>query len=126
MRYQDFSPEDQQIIDEFLSNYNEQRESDPYGYIELYPEELQDDEIFFRTADEVKDVMQEWLESPGPYGIMARELFEYFDGTEWEDEDMQPRHLEKGNWAYVARVGDGRYLFMSNSWSDSGLFLNRK
>lgn len=111
MHYHDFSKEDQKLINTLLEQID-------FGSV--LPEDLQDNEVFFRTKEEVKQIMKPWLDSPGSYGYMAKELFEYFDGTELEDKDMQIHQLD---WASVCRVGDGRYLFWSNSWSDSGLFF---
>ena len=124
MRYDDFSPEDQRLIDIFLEKYNEEMESQPFGYIGIYPEELQDDEVFFRTKDEIREVAAE-LDAQferGGYREMADDLMEYLDGTEYDVEDFVGVYL---GWGTIARVGEDRYLFMSNSWSDSGVFLNR-
>lgn len=125
MKYQDFSPEDKQIIDEFLANYNAKMESLPYWYVEVYPEYLQDDEIFFRTKDEILEVVSELDEryDEGSYRDMADGLIWYFNEGEYEVADFEPVDL---HWGHIARVGVDRYLFMSNSWSDSGVFLNRK
>lgn len=114
MYYHEFPEEDRFLIDQLL----EQTDDGFAGPIT--PDELQDDEVFFRTRDEVEAVMSKWMDSPGAYGEMAREFAAYFDGTELDDDDMQLHDL---CWGSVARVGDGRYLFWSNSWSDSGLFF---
>lgn len=124
MRYDDFSVDDQWLIDAFLDKYNKAMEDRPFGYIDVYPEELQDDEVFFRTKDEMLEVIDDMdaRYETGPYRDMVDGLREYFDGAEYDLGDLEPYGL---GWGTIARVGDGRYLVMSNSWSDSGMFRNR-
>ena len=124
MRYDDFAPEDKNLIDAFLARYNETYWGDAFDPAGITPDELQDDEIFFRTREEMLDVVGD-LDAryeKGSYRDMADGLLSYFDGAEYDVGDLVPYELD---WGTIARVGNGRYLVMSNSWSDSGVFFSR-
>lgn len=115
MRYDDFTRQEQEIIDEFLEKvseiYDDGFYSDPYN--------LDDDELFFQTEDQIRDVIGRWMDSPGSYGSLARELDAYLD------EPPAIGEIRELEWACVMPAENSTFLFMSNSWSDSGLFLNR-
>lgn len=116
MRYSDFSQEEQGIIDGFLEKFQEFTD---YLDGEFYsdPENLEDDEIFFQTEYQIRSVIEPWMDSPGSYGSLARELDEYLD------EPPVIGEIRELEWGYVMAVDNDTFLFMSNSWSDSGLFL---
>jgi len=115
MFYYDFPNEKQQIIDEFLEKF---ADTYPDFCYTISVKDLADDEVFFQTEDQIRSVIESWLDSPGSYGSLARELQEYLDGI---PEIGEIRELE---WGYVMAADNATFLFMSDSWSDSGLFLN--
>jgi hypothetical protein len=115
MRYCDFSEQEQHIIDEFLEKFDELY---PDAYYTLTIDDLADDEIFFQTEDQIRTVIEPWFGSPGSYGYLAEELEAYLD------DPPEIGAIKKLEWGHVMAVDNSTFLFMSNSWSDSGLFLN--
>ena len=120
MRYSDFPKEEQKIIDDFLEKYLD--EFGDYFDYDFYsdPENLEDDEIFFQTEDQIRAVIEPWMDSHDSHGSVAIELDEYLNEFPVIGEI---RSLE---WGYVMAIDNATFLFMSNSWSDSGLFLHAK
>lgn len=49
---------------------------------------------------------------------LAEELEDYLDNF------PEIGKIQKLEWGHVMAVGNSTFLFMSNSWSDSGLFLD--
>ena len=115
MLYYDFPEQEQQMIDEFLEKFDELY---PDAYYTITIDDLEDDEIFFQTEDQIRSVIEPWFGSPGSYGYLAEELKDYLDSF------PEIGKIQELGWGHVMAVDNSTFLFMSNSWSDSGLFLN--
>lgn len=108
MHYFNFSKEDKELIDKLTVQLE--------GQIPFYtvpaPHDFDDNEFFFRTQEEIEEVIAKLqADTRGLYDGMAEELTDYLEHGQHEDGDMKLHVLM---WGYVARIGDGRYFF----WSD--------